>query len=68
MMFTATWPVSIRRLAADFLQNPVEVRAGEADELRAPGPAMDAGEGKWGGGGFGGKGGGQQGGGVCSRC
>ncbi|CAJ1379607.1 unnamed protein product [Effrenium voratum] len=34
VMFTATWPVSIRRLAADFLQNPVEVRAGEADELR----------------------------------
>ena len=34
MMFTATWPQSIRRLAADFLQNAVEVRAGEADELR----------------------------------
>ena len=36
VMFTATWPQSIRRLAADFLQNAVEVRAGEADELRAP--------------------------------
>eukprot|EP00435_Cladocopium_sp_Y103_P034588 s194_g8.t5 len=34
VMFTATWPLSIRRLAADFLQNPVEVRAGEVDELR----------------------------------
>lgn len=35
VMFTATWPLGIRRLAADFLQNPVEVRAGEVDELRA---------------------------------
>eukprot|EP00438_Fugacium_kawagutii_P006473 Skav231957 [mRNA] locus=scaffold2806:58909:71433:- [translate_table: standard] len=33
-MFTATWPLGIRRLAADFLQNPVEVRAGEDQRER----------------------------------
>ncbi|CAE7225891.1 unnamed protein product [Symbiodinium sp. CCMP2456] len=34
VMFTATWPLSIRRLAADFLRDAAEVRAGEVDELR----------------------------------
>mmetsp|Transcript_90645 Transcript_90645/g.252348 ORF Transcript_90645/g.252348 Transcript_90645/m.252348 type:complete len:293 (+) Transcript_90645:2-880(+) len=34
VMFTATWPASVRRLAAEFLRDPVEVRVGEVDSLR----------------------------------
>jgi len=34
VMFTATWPSSVRRLASDFLRDFVEVRIGEADNLR----------------------------------
>lgn len=33
MMFTATWPPSIRRLASEFLKEPVEVRVGEVEQL-----------------------------------
>merc|ERR1740130_250833 len=33
MMFTATWPASVRRLASEFLKAPVEVRVGEVEEL-----------------------------------
>lgn len=35
MMFTATWPVEVRRLATDFLRNPAEVRIGDANVLVA---------------------------------
>jgi len=35
MMFTATWPKEIRRLAQEFFKEPVEVRIGNADELQA---------------------------------
>jgi len=34
VMFTATWPSAVRRLASDFLRDFVEVRIGEADNLR----------------------------------
>uniref|UniRef100_A0A7S1R3Q6 RNA helicase n=1 Tax=Alexandrium catenella TaxID=2925 RepID=A0A7S1R3Q6_ALECA len=36
LMFTATWPAAVRRLAMEFMRDPVEVRVGgaEADELR----------------------------------
>jgi len=34
LMFTATWPAAVRRLATEFMQDAVEVRVGEADELR----------------------------------
>merc|ERR1719253_2362392 len=33
IMFTATWPASVRRLASEFLSNPAEVRAGEVESL-----------------------------------
>jgi len=33
-MFTATWPASVRRMAQDFLRDPIEVRVGEVDELK----------------------------------
>uniref|UniRef100_A0A7S2JNC8 Helicase C-terminal domain-containing protein n=1 Tax=Zooxanthella nutricula TaxID=1333877 RepID=A0A7S2JNC8_9DINO len=33
-MFTATWPTAVRRLASDFLRDPVEVRVGDGDNLR----------------------------------
>merc|ERR1719510_1198165 len=35
MMFTATWPVEVRRLAEDFLRDPVEVRIGNCDKIQA---------------------------------
>merc|ERR1719487_2852196 len=35
MMFTATWPASVRRLASEFLSDPVEVRIGNPDSLKA---------------------------------
>lgn len=35
MMFTATWPKEVRRMAQDFFQDPVEIRIGNADELQA---------------------------------
>jgi len=34
VMFTATWPASVRRLASEFLRDSVEVRVGEVDSLR----------------------------------
>jgi len=33
MMFTATWPASVRRLAEDFLKEPCEIRVGETEKL-----------------------------------
>jgi len=33
VMFTATWPPAIRRLAQDFLKDAVEVRVGETENL-----------------------------------
>jgi ATP-dependent RNA helicase DDX5/DBP2 len=35
LMFTATWPKEVRRMAADFFQNPVEIKIGNVDELQA---------------------------------
>mmetsp|Transcript_13078 Transcript_13078/g.24060 ORF Transcript_13078/g.24060 Transcript_13078/m.24060 type:complete len:530 (-) Transcript_13078:133-1722(-) len=35
MMFTATWPKEIRRLASEFFIDPVEIRIGSTDELQA---------------------------------
>lgn len=34
-MFTATWPEEVRDLARDFMYDPVEIRVGDADELKA---------------------------------
>ncbi|CAE8652388.1 unnamed protein product [Polarella glacialis] len=34
MFFTATWPMSIRRLASEFLRNPIQVQIGNRDELK----------------------------------
>lgn len=34
VLFTATWPPGVRRMAADFQRNPVEVRVGEVDHLQ----------------------------------
>ncbi|CAJ2665353.1 DEAD-box ATP-dependent RNA helicase 46 [Trifolium pratense] len=35
LMFTATWPKEVRRIAADLLVNPVQVNIGNVDELVA---------------------------------
>ncbi|KAG6477801.1 hypothetical protein ZIOFF_061233 [Zingiber officinale] len=35
LMFTATWPKEVRRIAADFLTNPVQVNIGNTDTLVA---------------------------------
>jgi len=35
MMFTATWPKEVRKMAKDFFDNPIEIRIGNADELQA---------------------------------
>jgi len=35
MMFTATWPKEIRRLAAEFFKDPAEIRIGSGDALEA---------------------------------
>ena len=35
MLFSATWPVHVRRFAAEFLRNPLELRIGDGDALRA---------------------------------
>jgi ATP-dependent RNA helicase DDX5/DBP2 len=35
MLFSATWPKSIQRLAHDFLKNPVQINVGEVDCLVA---------------------------------
>ncbi|KAL8038713.1 hypothetical protein ABFX02_11G125400 [Erythranthe guttata] len=35
LMYTATWPKEVRRIAADLLVNPVQVNIGNADELAA---------------------------------
>merc|ERR1719440_2057381 len=34
-MFTATWPKEVRSLAWDFLWDPIEIRVGDADALKA---------------------------------
>jgi len=34
-MFTATWPKEVRDLAWDFLWEPIEIRVGDADALKA---------------------------------
>ena len=31
LMFTATWPTAVRKLAAEFLHQPVQVTVGDAD-------------------------------------
>ncbi|CAA0833770.1 DEAD-box ATP-dependent RNA helicase 14, partial [Striga hermonthica] len=35
LMYTATWPKEVRRIAADFMANPVQVNIGNVDELAA---------------------------------
>merc|ERR1719482_746451 len=35
LMFTATWPKEIRRIASDFFYDPIEIRIGNTDELQA---------------------------------
>ena len=35
MMFTATWPREVRRLAEEFLRDPVHVQIGTTDALQA---------------------------------
>ncbi|KAJ6829522.1 putative DEAD-box ATP-dependent RNA helicase 14 isoform X3 [Iris pallida] len=35
LMFTATWPKEVRKIAADLLANPVQVNIGNVDELVA---------------------------------
>ncbi|KAI4350673.1 hypothetical protein L6164_005105 [Bauhinia variegata] len=35
LMFTATWPKEVRKIAADLLVNPVQVNIGDVDELVA---------------------------------
>lgn len=35
LLFSATWPKEIQRLAFDFLNNPIQVNVGEADSLNA---------------------------------
>lgn len=35
LMYTATWPKEVRRIAADLLVNPVQVNIGNVDELVA---------------------------------
>merc|ERR1719443_1170978 len=34
-MFTATWPKEVRDLAWDFLWDPIEIRVGDADSMKA---------------------------------
>lgn len=35
LMYTATWPREVRKIAADLLVNPVQVNIGNSDELVA---------------------------------
>lgn len=35
LMYTATWPKEVRKIAADLLSNPVQVNIGNVDELVA---------------------------------
>lgn len=35
LMFTATWPTSVRELAATFMKTPVKITIGDRDDLRA---------------------------------
>ena len=35
LMYTATWPKEVRKIAGDLLVNPVQVNIGNADELAA---------------------------------
>ncbi|KAK7266065.1 hypothetical protein RIF29_18705 [Crotalaria pallida] len=35
LMYTATWPKEVRKIAADFMVNPVQVNIGNVDELVA---------------------------------
>lgn len=44
-MFSATWPKSIRDLAAEFLRNPVKVGRGPGDAVARGGGAGTGGEG-----------------------
>lgn len=35
LMYTATWPKEVRKIASDFMTNPVQVNIGNIDELVA---------------------------------
>jgi ATP-dependent RNA helicase DDX5/DBP2 len=35
LMYTATWPKEVRRIASDLLNNPVQVNIGNTDQLVA---------------------------------
>lgn len=35
LMYTATWPKEVRKIAGDLLRNPVQVNIGNVDELAA---------------------------------
>jgi ATP-dependent RNA helicase DBP3 len=35
LMFTATWPQSVRELASTFMNKPVKISIGDRDDLRA---------------------------------
>lgn len=35
LMYTATWPKEVRKIASDLLRNPVQVNIGSVDELVA---------------------------------
>ena len=35
MFFTATWPVSVQKIAESILRNPVEIRIGSSNQLVA---------------------------------
>jgi ATP-dependent RNA helicase DDX5/DBP2 len=35
LMYTATWPKEVRRIASDFLANPIQVNIGNSDQLVA---------------------------------
>jgi ATP-dependent RNA helicase DDX5/DBP2 len=35
LMYTATWPHEVRRIARDLLNNPVQVNIGNSDQLSA---------------------------------
>jgi ATP-dependent RNA helicase DDX5/DBP2 len=34
-MYTATWPKEVRRIASDFMANPIQVNIGNSDQLVA---------------------------------
>ena len=35
MLFSATWPKEIQRLAFDFLSDPIQINVGDVDQLNA---------------------------------